>query len=179
MSHMTTREMITQSVCLYNKFDVEELIEDMADVITEEMYLSNPIILCVMNGGLMFTSQLMANMTFPLEFDYCQVSRYGNDEVGGELKWKKCPEIDMKDRTVIICDDIFDTGHTMVAISDYCKAHGAKEVKIAVLVNKTARNEVELKPDYCGANIPDLWVFGCGMDDSGYWRNLPEIRYMK
>ena len=174
---MTQDELIKNSEVLFDHWDIEEAIDDMADLIRQDLEHSNPVIICVMNGGMVFTSTLMSYLQFPMQFDYCQTSRYGHSETGGILKWKKKPEIDLTDRTVLICDDIFDEGYTLEAIVEYCKSAGAKEIKTAVLLNKTEKNKADIKPDYVGFGIEDLWVFGYGLDDAEYCRNLNEIRY--
>jgi hypoxanthine phosphoribosyltransferase len=168
--------MISTSVVLYNEYDLEEIVDQMSIDISFDLKEKNPIILCVMNGGMPFTNMLMSMLPFPLQFDFCQVSRYNDNEIGGVLHWKHRPEIDMTDRVVLICDDIYDEGVTLAAIREFCASRGAKEVKTAVLFNKIRENKLDIKIDYVGDQISDQFIFGFGLDLNGYFRNLPEVR---
>jgi hypoxanthine phosphoribosyltransferase len=173
---MNVNELLDRSKILYDYVDLEVIIEDMAEKIHCDLHDSNPIILCVMNGGMMFTAKLMENLKFPMQFDFCQVSRYGKNEKGGMLHWKRKPEIDMAGRTVLICDDIFDEGITLDAIKTHCENKGAI-VKTAVLFDKIRGEKLPLQVDYVGAEIQDLFIFGFGLDYMDYCRNLNEVRY--
>ena len=107
--------------------------------------------------------------------------RYRQETTGGILEWKLQPESDMKDRTVLIVDDILDEGTTLCAIADYCLAHGAREVLTAVLVDKIHERKARpgLKADFTGLYVEDRFLFGYGMDYKGYWRNAPGIYAVK
>ena len=89
-----------------------------------------------MNGGLVFCGKLLTHLTFPLESSYMHATRYRNTTSGGELDWKVPPLQDLKDRTVVVVDDILDEGHTLAAIIEHCEKAGAKEVLSCVLIDK-------------------------------------------
>jgi hypoxanthine phosphoribosyltransferase len=166
------------SKLLFSANDIDTIISNMAVDITEDLGDTDPIILCVMNGGMPFTSKLMSKLQFSAEFDYCQVSSY-TGRTPGKLKFDKEPTVEMANRTVIICDDIFDTGHTMSALVEYCESRGAF-AHVAVLLNKPDRNDANsCTINYCGITIPDYWVYGFGMDQDDRWRNLDSIYYIK
>jgi hypoxanthine phosphoribosyltransferase len=178
------RETLPQSYLdgadlLLSAQDVNKAIAEMAGQIAADIGDSKPLVLCVMGGGVVFTGQLLPQLNFPLEFDYVQASRYHNQTEGQQLVWKVMPGNNVKDRTVLVLDDILDEGHTLAAIKEKCLAQGAKRVVVAVLVEKTLNKTKPIKADYVGLHVPDRYVFGCGMDVYGWWRNLPAIYALK
>ena len=135
-----------------------------------------PVFLCVMKGGLMFTAALMQRINTPLVLDYVHVDRYRNKTQGSSIHWIKEPDTNLKDRVVIIVDDILDEGYTLQELVAYCEAKGAKKVLSAVLLKKKLRNTpVEIAPDILGMEVVDRYVFGWGMDYKGYLRNHSSI----
>lgn len=177
---MNPKELIQKSKILLRERDIEDFIGDLAIKINTDFEYeeSDIVLLCVMNGGLMFTTSLMKYLEIPVLFDYCQVSRYGKEEFGGSLEWKRTPELSLRDKIVIICDDILDEGITLQAIKEYCEKMGAKETKTAVLFNKIRDGKMPIQADYVGYEIEDVFIFGYGLDYKGYYRNLPDIRYV-
>jgi hypoxanthine phosphoribosyltransferase len=122
-------------------------------------------------------SEELPHLDFPLEFDYIHLTRYRNTTKGGsEMQWRVAPAESVKDRVVLVLDDILDEGETMAAIRDRILDMGAKRFMSAVLCEKIIPKAKPLRPDFCGFEVPDRYVFGCGMDAKGYWRNLPTIR---
>jgi hypoxanthine phosphoribosyltransferase len=157
--------------------DVNASIARMAVAIRDEMSEDFPLVLSVMGGAAVFTGMLLPHLDFPLEFDYIHLTRYRNSTRGSnEMQWRVAPAESVKDRVVLVLDDILDEGETMAAIRDRILAMGAKRFLSAVLCEKIIPKEKPLHPDYCGFEVPDRYVFGCGMDAKGYWRNLPTIR---
>ncbi|HET7396431.1 MAG TPA: hypoxanthine-guanine phosphoribosyltransferase [Gammaproteobacteria bacterium] len=161
---------------LHDEQAVAQAVRDMAAGITQEMAGSNPLAICVMNGGLMLTGWLTTHLSFPLQLDYAHVTRYRGATRGGELEWVARPRASLKGRTLLLIDDIFDEGITLAALVTACRELGAGKVKTAVLVRKLhARAETGMHPDFVGLTVPDRYVFGCGMDYKNYLRNLPAI----
>ena len=133
--------------------------------------------LCVMIGALIPTGHLVTRLNFPLEIDYIHVTRYRSTTRGGDLHWLVEPRQSLKNRTVLIVDDIMDGGLTLGAIIDYCKQAGAKAVYSGVMVNKIRKREegVNFEPDFVGLNTEDRYLFGFGLDYKEYLRNAPGI----
>lgn len=148
----------------------------MATDIKAAMGNEFPLLLSVMGGAAVFTGMLLPHLDFPLEFDYIHLTRYRNSTRGGEMQWRVAPAESVKDRVVLVVDDILDEGETMAAIRDRIVAMGAARFMSAVLCEKIIPKTKPLRPDFCGFEVPDRYVFGCGMDAKGYWRNLPAIR---
>ncbi|TGN38767.1 hypoxanthine-guanine phosphoribosyltransferase [Marinobacter confluentis] len=174
-------QVMAEADCLVDENRVHSAIRTMAADITERLRETNPLLLCVMNGGLILTGQLLPMLKFPVQAEYLHATRYRQETTGGILEWKLRPEVDMNGRTIIIVDDILDEGTTLCAIADYCKAHGAAEVLTAVLVDKQHDRKARpgLKADFTGLTVEDRFLFGFGMDYKGYWRNAPGIYAVK
>ena len=159
--------------------EVQGAIERLAAEITQAMAGEYPLVLVVMGGAVVFAGQLLPKLRFPLDFDYVHATRYGAAIQGGGLDWKVTPPGNLRGRTVLVLDDILDGGQTLREISDRLLALGAKRVQCAVLVEKTLARAKPIAADFVGLRIPDRFVYGCGMDAKGYWRNLPEIRAIR
>jgi hypoxanthine phosphoribosyltransferase len=160
--------------------EVQAAVQRVASEIEKRLAETYPLVLAVMGGAVVFAGQILPRLRFPLDFDYLHASRYGAATRGAGVQWRVTPPGGIKDRTVLVLDDILDGGETMSAIRDRLLSLGAKAFYSAVLVEKVL--ETATKPiaaDFIGLRIPDRFVFGCGMDAKGFWRNLPEIRAMK
>lgn len=175
------RQVMAEADCLYNDAEVDAAIGRVAQAINADLVERNPVVFCVMNGGLIFSGKLLPKLDFPLELSYLHATRYRNETTGGELFWKAKPEISFIDRDVLIVDDILDEGHTLSAIIDFCRHAGAREVHTAVLIDKDHDRKArpDLKANYVGLSCVDRYIFGYGMDYKGYWRNAPGIFAVK
>ena len=171
------KELQTKTVCLYDTQAVTKAIEKIARQMNADLADKNPVLLCAMNGALIFLGQLAPLLTFPLQIDYIHTSRFRGDMRGGDLHWLATPTIPLKNRNIIIIEDILDSGITLAAIKDYCVQQNAKEVLSAVLVDKERpREEGGLdKAEYTGLMVPDKFLVGYGLDYKGYLRNIPGI----
>ena len=158
---------------------VDAAVRRVAGEIEAKLGSSYPLVLAVMGGAVVFTGQLLPLLRFPLDFDYVHASRYGAATRGAGIEWRVSPPNLVKGREVLVVDDILDHGETMAAIRARLLELGAQSVLCAVLVDKILDIQKPIRPDFVGLRIPDRFVFGCGMDAKGYWRNLPEIRAMK
>ena len=167
--------------CLFTAEEVAVALDRMASAITARLAAANPIVLCVMHGGLIVTGRLLPRLLFPLETGYLHASRYGHEFCGSHLDWRVRPTEDLRGRTVLLIDDILDEGATLAAIIDYCRAEGAAQVLTAVLVDKDHDRKTRpgMTGDFVGLVSPDRFLFGCGMDYKGYWRNAPGIYAVK
>jgi hypoxanthine phosphoribosyltransferase len=159
--------------------EVQAAVRRVATEIGEELSEKYPLVLAVMGGAVVFAGQILPLLRFPLDFDYVHASRYGAMTRGSKIEWRVRPPALVRGRTVLVLDDILDHGETMSAIRSGLLELGAQTVQCAVLVEKMLESAKPIKPDYVGLRIPDRFVFGCGMDAKGFWRNLPEIRAMK
>jgi hypoxanthine phosphoribosyltransferase len=159
--------------------EVQAAVRRLASEIEQRLAATYPMVLAVMGGAVVFAGQLLPQLRFPLDFDYIHASRYGAATRGAGVDWKVSPPGLVRGRAVLVLDDILDHGETMNAIRDRLFELGAAEFYCAVLVEKTLGIKKPITADFVGLRIPDRFVFGCGMDAKGFWRNLPEIRAMK
>lgn len=173
------RRMLDTAELLCPAAVVSAAVARMAREISEALGGSFPLVLCVMRGAVVFAGQLLPQLRFPLEFDYLEVTRYGAATRGGEISWKVEPGIAVAGRVVLVLDDILDEGRTLAAVRDKLLADGASRVCIAVLSDKEIGRAKPVKADFTGIKLPNRYVFGCGMDAGGAWRNLPEIYAMR
>lgn len=174
------RRVAAEADCLYTRDEVEAALDRMAAALTARLSEADPLILCVMLGGLLPTAKVVERLRFPFQYDYLHASRYRGEIHGGNLLWVAHPSIPLHNRTVVIVDDILDEGFTLRAIMNYCREDGAREVLSAVLVTKAhQRRAPDIRADFCGLEVPDRYVFGYGMDYKGYLRNAPGIFALK
>ena len=159
--------------------EVRAAIARLAEEIRARLEGTYPLVLAVMRGAVIFAGQLLPMLRFPLDLDYMHVTRYGTETRGGGIDWLARPREDVRGRTVLVLDDILDGGQTMSAVREELLAQGAAEFLCAVLLDKNIGRPKPITADFVGLRIEDRFVFGCGMDAKGFWRNLPEIRAMK
>lgn len=167
--------------CLADAGHVEAALERMARDITARVAGTNPLVYVVMNGGLILAGRILPHLPFPLEVGYLHATRYGHELKGALLDWRVRPAHDLRGRTVLVLDDILDEGHTLHAIIEYMRAEGAREVLSAVLTHKVHDRKAYpgMRADFTGLDVADRFLFGCGMDYKGYWRNAPGIYAVK
>jgi hypoxanthine phosphoribosyltransferase len=156
--------------------EVQSALDRMAGEITVRLAGRNPLVVTVMNGGLVFAGQLLPKLPFALEVSYVHVRRYGRETKGGELVWIAGPHESVTGRTVLLLDDILDEGQTLLAIRSRFFELGASEVLLAAFAEKLRKDPPRVAADFTGIRVPDRFVFGFGMDVGGNWRNLPSIR---
>jgi len=165
---------------IYSSTEVEAAIVKMSQEITVALEDKNPIVLCLMIGGIVPTGKLLPLLNFPLQIEYIHATRYQGETDGGTLHWIRKPTISLQDRHVLIIDDILDEGKTLMAIVEECKNNQAKTIQTAVLVDKQLNRErIFEKADFTGLTVPDRYVFGYGMDYKEYLRNAPGIFAVK
>lgn len=165
---------------IHSSEEIEAAIERMSREITAVLADKNPVILCLMIGGIILTGKLLPLLNFPLQVEYVHVSRYRGETRGRELHWIRKPAISLQDRHVLIIDDILDEGMTLMAIVEKCKNNQAKAILTAVLADKQLDKERSFKnADFTGVTVPNRYVFGYGMDYKEYLRNAPGIYAVK
>jgi len=176
MTPAMAEAVAARATCLFSEEQVAAAFDNLAKRISSDLSDKNPLLLCVMTGGIVAASELLRRFIFPLEIDYVHASRYGGGTQGGSLNWHHQPATTLLDRHVLLVDDIFDQGATLDGIAEYCSSQGAASVSCAVLIEKLHdRKLTELRPDYIGLTIEDVYIYGCGMDYRGYLRNRAGI----
>ena len=179
LSKHAARDALLNSEIIFSEQEVQAAVLRMAKDINAAMAETHPLVLSIMGGAVVFTGQLLPLLNFPLDFDYVHVSRYGNNQQGGEMKWKVAPQENVRGRVVLGVDDILDEGETLNAVKERVMALGAAQFFSAIFADKIKRKQKPIKADFVGLEVPDRFVFGYGMDIHGAWRNLPAIHAVK
>lgn len=179
MTPAEARQILAESEQLRSAEEVTAAIDRLAADITARLQDDYPLVLTVMGGAVVFAGQLIPKLAFPLECDYIHATRYRNTTQGHGIEWVVEPRTPVAGRRVLVLDDILDEGVTLAAIKARLLSQGAKECLVAVLTNKELGREKPVAADFVGLSLPDRYVFGCGMDVRGAWRNLSGIHALK
>ena len=175
-STQEAQQVLQQAELVFDTAQIDSAIEELAQRLTRRLNGSVPLVLCVMQGGLMFTGKMMPLLPLDAEFDYIHATRYGSNTTGHELQWLAYPKKDLGQRTVLILDDILDEGYTLEAIEQYCREQGARDVISAVLLQKKHdREKADIDCEFVALEVDDRYVFGYGMDYKGKLRHLDRI----
>ena len=163
----------------YTTFIPEEKIltevARVADEINRELSGSDPLFVRVLNGSFMFTADLMKRLTIPCEISFVKLASYEGTSTTGRVKELVGLNDDISGRTVVIVEDIVDTGLTMQRLLETLRAKNPKDIRIATLLVKPDKLQVDLKIDYVAMNIPNDFIVGYGLDYDGYGRNSRDI----
>jgi hypoxanthine phosphoribosyltransferase len=169
------KQIEQDAVLLHDEQAMEAALDKMAIEITHQLTDKNPLVLCVINGGIIATGKLLPRLKFPLTLDSIHASRYRNQTSGSEIHWLFKPTTPLKGRNVLIVDDILDEGHTLKALVDWCQQQAATSVYSAVLLDKDLGCEKPIQADFVGLQVANHYLFGYGMDYKGYLRNATGI----
>jgi len=170
------QHVLEDAQLLHDAEAVRQALDRMAATITTELANTNPLVLCVLTGGIIPAGHLFTRLTFPLEIDYLHATRYRGATKGEHVQWVCRPGSNLDGRTVLIVDDILDEGHTLADILEFCNAAGALQTYSAVLVEKHHKRRADaITADFVGLHVEDRYVFGFGMDYKGHFRNLDGI----
>jgi hypoxanthine phosphoribosyltransferase len=165
---------------LISKSQIERRVAEMGAEISRDFAGTDLIALCVLKGAMFFCSDLMRHISFDVQLDFIQISSYGDQKTSsGVVTILKEPQLDMRDKSVLIIEDIIDSGLSMREVHRYVKVdRGAKDVRTATFLDKAAARKVEFKPDYVGFSIDPKFVIGYGLDYAEKYRNIPEIQVL-
>lgn len=156
--------------------EIKEGVEKMGKRLTEDYRDKNPLFICILRGSIVFFADLIRNVDLPLDIDTMAVSSYGGGtETSGMIKMEKDLRESIKDRHVIIVEDIVDTGRTLSYLKGDLVSRGAASVKLVTLLDKPSRRQIAIDADYACFTIPDAFVVGYGLDYDEKYRNLPDI----
>lgn len=155
---------------------IQSRVREMGQKIADDYADTTPILVSVLNGAFMFTADLMRAINTDCEIDFIKLSSYGAEKVSsGEVHELKSVDADLKDRHVLIVEDIVDTGLSMEFMTNRLQEHNPASLRVATLLHKPEATEPNLSLDYVGFKIPDLFVVGYGLDYGQLARNLADI----
>ena len=161
------------SRCLYDARTVDQAVDRVAVELAVRLWDARPVVVCLMNGGLPYTADLLRRFYFDLELDYMHLARYENFS-GGEVRFLRKLERGLAGRTVLLVDDVLDEGQTLLAAQRVVVEAGAAETVTTVLVRKDVQNPVAAA-DYVALDAPNEFLVGRGMDYDGAFRQLSSI----
>lgn len=156
---------------------VLQAITAQAQQINEDLADTPVVVLCVLQGGLVYTGHLLTQLRMPTDLDCLRVTRYRNTTTGAaDLQWLVTPSASLAGKTVLLLDDIFDEGKTLEELVRWAEGEGASRVYSAVMLDKQHQRKPEqFRPDSAALEVPDAYVFGMGMDYKGAWRNASGV----
>lgn len=165
---------------LYTQDQVNQRLDELAATLTNKYQNQFPVVVSVMTGAMVFTSEMLKRLNFKLNVDYVDVSSYDEgSESSGKVKLVQDLSTDIKGRPVIIMEDIIDTGYTLDFLTDLLRNRGAKSIEICSLLDKPERRQVDVEADYVGFKVPNEFIVGYGLDFDGVYRNLPFVGVLK
>lgn len=165
---------------LISEEEIQTKIAELGQTISEEYHGKNPLVICVLKGAAPFMADLIKRVSIHMEMDFMAVSSYGASTVSsGEVRIIKDLDASVEGRHVLIVEDIIDSGLTLSYLLDLLRRRKAESTKIITLLDKPHHRKADLKPDYCGFDIPDEFVVGYGLDYAERYRNLPFIGVLK
>lgn len=154
---------------------IEQSIDKIASQLSQELAGKDPLFICILNGAFMFASELMKRVNIPSELTFVKLSSYSGTSTTGQVKEIFGLVESIKDRTVVVVEDIVDTGRTVENIIEELNKYNPKEIKIATLLFKPDALVKDIELDYVALEIPNDFIVGYGLDYDGYGRNLPDI----
>lgn len=165
---------------LITEEEITVRVKELAAELAEEYKGKNPLLVCVLKGGMPFMADLMKEMNILLEIDFMDVSSYGDEfESSGEVKIIKDLSTPVSNRHVLFVEDIIDTGRTLSYLYELLNTRNAASIKTVSLLDKPTRRRTKLQADWVGFEIPDEFVVGYGLDFKGQYRNMPVIGVIK
>jgi hypoxanthine phosphoribosyltransferase len=165
---------------LITREQVREKTSELGRQITKDYEDKDPLLICVLKGGLLFLADLMREIQLPLEIDFMAVSSYGDStESRGVVRILMDLDRNIQGRHVLIVEDIIDTGGTLNYIIENLRTRDPASIKICTLLDKPARRVLDIPIDYVGFVIPDKFVIGYGLDFGEIYRNLPYVGVLK
>ena len=171
---------MAELIPILNKNDIENMVTKVARRISSDYQNQELIFIGVLKGAFVFLSDLMRHLSIPVKIDFIQVSSYGSGtSSSGNIKLTKDIRIDVKNKNVLIIEDIVDTGLTLNYIIGYLKSFSPKTVKVCALLDKRERRDAKVKIDYACHVVAEGFLVGYGLDYNEDYRNLPGIYHLK
>ena len=155
--------------------DIKEAIWKIADKINADLKDKNPVMVCILNGSFMFSADLLKLIKFPCQISFVKLASYEGTGSSGKVKELIGFNEELSGRTVLLLEDIVDSGLTLKNCIKQVQKAGAKEVIVATLLFKPNALKEDINLDYIGIEIPNDFIVGYGLDYNGYGRNLPDI----
>ena len=165
---------------LFTKEQIEKRVSEMGAEITRNYEGKDPLVIGILKGAAVFTTDLVRHIETPMQLDFMVVSSYGSgSKTSGSVRIRKDADADMRGRHVIVCEDIIDSGVTMSNLFPLFETRKPASLKLCALLSKPSRREVDIPIDYLGWEVPDEFLVGYGLDYAERYRNLPYLGILK
>lgn len=161
---------------LYSREEISTRVKELGVIISNDYKDKDLLVVSLLRGSFIFTSDLVREVSIPVEVDFMTTASYGHDEVSsGNVEIIHDLRTKVEGREVLIVDDIMDSGHTLKMVKERLESKNPNSIKICVMLDKPTRRQVELHPDYVGYSIPDVFIVGYGLNYGDHYRNIPYI----
>ena len=164
---------------LFTGEEIAATVKKLAAEIRQDYQDKHPILIGVLKGSFMFMADLIRLLDFPLEVEFVRLSSYGGGKSPGKIKLVQDVQSNIKDRHVLVIEDIIDTGITVAFLMDYIEKENPASLRLCTLLDKPSRRRMPVKIDYLGFSVPDRFLVGYGLDCDEQYRNLPDIWYLE
>lgn len=172
--------MANISEVLISEEQLQKRVAEIGAQVTADYKGEDLLLVGILKGSVPFMADLMRKIDLNVKIDFMQVSSYGGGtRTSGVVQIVKDLDSDITGKNVLIVEDIIDSGLTLDYLKTYLSGRGAKSLKIATMLDKPSRRKVDLKPDYCGFQVDDLFIVGYGLDLDQDYRQLPYISWVK
>jgi hypoxanthine phosphoribosyltransferase len=159
---------------------IRKRIKEIADQISSDYQGTEPILIGILKGSIIFMADLMRAIRIPVQMDFMRAASYGSEtQSSGTVRVTKDIELPIQGKPVILIEDIVDSGLTLAYIKELLEGRGAASLKICALIDKSERRERDISVDYCGFQVQEGFLVGYGLDCNEEYRNLPEICVLK
>ena len=170
---------IDTSRILVTHEQIEEMLDRLSEQLNRDYAGQHLIVVGILTGAFIFTSDLVRRLTMPVTVDFMQVSSYVGEVSSGVLKIKKDMSYDIEGQHVLIVEDIVDTGRTLALLMEMLEKRNPASLKVCTAFDKPARRVNSFVPDYNGLTVPDEFIVGYGLDLDGKYRNFDDIRIVR
>ncbi len=169
----------TSSV-LFSQEDLREIVNRLGNQISQDYKGKNLLLVSILKGSIVFMSDLMRSINIPCRIDFMAVSSYGSGiNSSGTVKIIKDLDLNLEGYDLLIVEDILDSGRTLSSLMDILSLRKPKSIEICTLFDKPERREADVKAKYIGAQVPDAFIVGYGLDYDEKYRNLPFVGVLK
>lgn len=163
-----------------NREAIHRLVSDIADRISSDYQTEDLVLIGVLKGSFIFLSDLVRQLTIPTEIDFVGASSYGADDQSSEnIRLTKPLQINIRNKNILVIEDIVDTGRTLAYLLEYIKSFAPRDLRICVLLDKRERRKVDIEIDYVGTVVEKGFLVGYGLDYAEKYRNLPDLYCLK
>ena len=165
---------------LYDQNTIKQKVSELASIISHDLAGEQVLVVSVLKGSYIFCADLVRSMTIPISIDFMVCSSYGSGTTSsGEVRLNMDLSLDPEGKTILIVEDIVDSGRTLLSLKGLLAARKTKAIYTVALLDKPSRRQVDFKVDYAGFTIPDEFIVGYGLDYAEKYRQLPYIAVLK